>query len=37
MVHYEILSHYPNIDISQWRREGVQGFIDKIFGEKIMF
>ena len=35
LVPFEILSHYPNIDISQWLKEVVQWFIDKIFGEKI--
>ena len=31
LVPVEIFSHYPNIDISHWFREGVKGSIEKIF------
>ena len=35
LVPFEILAHYPTIDISQWLMEVVQWFIVKNFGEKI--
>ena len=36
LVTFEILSHYPNIDISHWLKEDVQWITDKIFIEKFM-
>ena len=35
-VPFEILSHYPYIDSSHWRREDVQWIIDKVFRETLM-
>ena len=35
LVPFEILAHYPNINISQWLKEVVQWFIDKVFEDKI--
>ena len=36
LVPIEILSHYPDIDISHWFRERVQWIKDKLFREKLM-
>ena len=36
LFHFENFSHYPNIDCSQWLRQGVQGVIDKIFRQKFV-
>ena len=36
LVTFEILSHYPNIDISHWLAEDVQWIADKNFIEKFM-
>ena len=37
LVPLEILSHHPEIDISQWLGEKFQCIIDKDFREKLMF
>ena len=34
MVLFEILSHYPNVDSSQWLKKSVQWVIDKVVREK---
>ena len=36
LVTFEILSHYPIIDISHWLEENVQWIADKNFSEKFM-
>ena len=36
LVTFEILSHYPNIDISHWLTENVQWIADKNCIEKLM-
>ena len=36
LVTFEILSHYPNIDISHWLTEDVQWINDKNFIEIFM-
>ena len=35
-VPLEILSHYPDVDISNWPRIDAQGNIDNLFREKHM-
>ena len=37
LVTFEILSHYPNIDISHWLQKDVQCITDKNFLEQFMF
>ena len=32
----EILSHYPDIDISHWFSEHFQWIMDKVFRERLM-
>ena len=36
LVTFEILSHYPNIDISHWLKEDIQWITDGFFFEKYM-
>ena len=36
LVPLEILSHYPDIDVSFWVRENFQWVMDKISREKLM-
>ena len=36
LVPLEILSHYPDIDVSHWLREDVQWIMGKVFREKLM-
>ena len=36
LVTFEILSHYPNMDISHWLTEDVQWITDKNFLERCM-
>ena len=36
LVPHEILSHYPDIDISYCFREDVQWVMDNVFREKLM-
>ena len=36
LVPLEILSHYPDIDISHWLRNHVHWMMDKVFREKLL-
>ena len=36
LVAFGILSHYPNIDKSHWRREYVKRIMEKVFIEKLV-
>ena len=36
LVHFEILSNYPNFDSSLWLREHVQCITEENFKEKLM-
>ena len=36
LVPLEILSHYPDIDISHWLGEDFHRLMDKVFREKLM-
>ena len=35
LVSLEILLHYPDIDMSHWLREDVQGMMDIVFRENL--